>query len=111
MPIGNVEPDNGVHVTGIVPSTLSVAVAVYVTTAPLGLVASTVMSAGRIRVGRGSTRTAMVKLPVDETPNAFVAVREHAYVLPVVSPLIVSGLAVAVACPGAPPSDDSHDPL
>jgi hypothetical protein len=51
VPIGNVEPEAGVHVTSTEPSTLSVAVALYVTTAPDELVASTVMLDGSERVG------------------------------------------------------------
>jgi hypothetical protein len=51
VPMGNVEPEAGVHVTGTEPSTSSVAVAVYVTTAPDALVASTVMLDGSERVG------------------------------------------------------------
>ena len=38
--MSNVEPDAGVHVTGRLPETLSWAVAVTVTTAPSGPVAS-----------------------------------------------------------------------
>ena len=50
-PDGNVEPEVGVHATGTEPSTRSVAEAVNVTTAPLGLVACTVTSDGIDRVG------------------------------------------------------------
>src|SRR2546422_989019 len=51
VPRGNVEPDAGLHVGVIVPSTSSVAVAVSVTTAPLGPVASTTMGCGIAIVG------------------------------------------------------------
>src|ERR1041385_36376 len=74
-PIGKSEPEGGVQTTAIVPSTASVAVAVYVTTVPDGLVGSTLMSAGRTRTGRGSGMSVIVKLPEDCTPNAFVAVQ------------------------------------
>ena len=49
--IPNVEPEAGMHVTGTVPSTLSVAVAVYVTTAPDGPVASAVIGEGSVNTG------------------------------------------------------------
>src|SRR5882762_10417485 len=51
VPIGNRLPDAGVQVTGTSPSTVSVAEAVKVTTAPAGLVASTVIAPGTVRVG------------------------------------------------------------
>ena len=47
VPRANVEPEAGVQFTVPVPSTRSVAVAVNVTLAPEGLVASAVKSAGR----------------------------------------------------------------
>jgi len=47
VPIGKVDPEGGVHVTGTDPSTLSVAVGVeYVTTTPVLCLAWTVISAG-----------------------------------------------------------------
>jgi len=49
--IPNVEPEAGVHVTGTAPSTLSVAVALYVTAAPDGPVASAVIAEGRVNTG------------------------------------------------------------
>jgi hypothetical protein len=51
VPSGNVEPEAGVHVTGTEPSTGSEAEAVNLTTAPLALVAGTVMSDGSVKVG------------------------------------------------------------
>ena len=51
VPIGNVEAEAGLHVTGREPSTKSVAVAVNVTAAPAELVASTIISAGTVTVG------------------------------------------------------------
>jgi hypothetical protein len=50
-PNANVEPDEGVQVGANGPSTRSEAEAVYVTTAPLGPVAFTVMSAGTVTTG------------------------------------------------------------
>ena len=50
-PIANVLPDAGAHVTGLAPSTRSRAVAVKLTTAPLGDVAVAVMSAGSVSAG------------------------------------------------------------
>src|SRR5947209_19726268 len=47
VPSGNVDPEAGVHVTTPLP----VAVTVKVTAAPLGLVASVVMSSGRVSAG------------------------------------------------------------
>ena len=49
--IGNVEPEAGVQVGVKAPSMLSVAVAVNVTTAPVELVASTVMLDGTVSTG------------------------------------------------------------
>jgi len=49
--IPNVEPEAGVHVTGTGPSTLSVAVALYVTAAPNGPVASAVIGEGSVSTG------------------------------------------------------------
>ena len=50
-PNANVEPDEGVQVGAKEPSTASNAEAVNVTTAPVGPVASTVMSAGTVTTG------------------------------------------------------------
>ena len=50
-PNANIEPDEGVQVGVKEPSTRSDAEAVNVTTAPLGPVASTVMSAGTVTTG------------------------------------------------------------
>src|SRR5690242_12600264 len=51
VPRGNVEPDGGAQVTGTDPSTRSLAVAVYVPTAPAALVAASVVSGGRESTG------------------------------------------------------------
>jgi len=50
-PSGNVDPDAGVHVTGIAPSIGSAAVAANVATAPDGPVASTRMFPGTFTFG------------------------------------------------------------
>ena len=50
-PIGNVEPEAGVHVGPLVTPTLSVAVTVNVTRAPEALVACTVIGDGTVIVG------------------------------------------------------------
>jgi len=50
-PTGKVEPDGGEQVTGTVPSTTSVAVAVKVTAAPEGPVADAVMDVGKLKEG------------------------------------------------------------
>lgn len=49
--IGNVLPEAGTQVTGREPSTMSVAEAEKVATAPAGPVASAVIFAGRVNVG------------------------------------------------------------
>ena len=51
VPRAKVEPDAGAHTGVIAPSLESVAVAVKFTTAPLGLVASAVISAGSVSTG------------------------------------------------------------
>jgi hypothetical protein len=51
VPSGNVLPDGGVHTTVGVGSMASTALAVYVTTAPPGPVAGTVMFPGTVRTG------------------------------------------------------------
>src|SRR6185436_9050776 len=68
VPIGNMLPDAREHVTARPPLTLSAADAEYVTIAPCGLVASTVMLPGRPRIGLVVSTTvtcdvASLKLP------------------------------------------------
>jgi hypothetical protein len=53
-PIAKMEPDEGLQLGVNEPSTASEAEAVNVTTAPLGPVASTVMSGGTVTTGGGS---------------------------------------------------------
>ena len=74
--IANVLPEGGTHVTLSAPSTISFAVAVKFTTAPAALVASTVISAGRERVGAVVSCTVTVKLPALELSAWSVAVQE-----------------------------------
>src|SRR5581483_2449522 len=65
--IGKTEPEGGVHTTTGCGSTSSVAVTVYVTTAPVGSVASTVKSPGRGSTG-GVVSTKTVKVNGSEYP-------------------------------------------
>ncbi len=76
-PSGKTEPDGGVQTTGTGPSTLSIAVAVKVTVAPPGPVASTTLSAGNVSTGGivSPPVTVMVNWPVVMPPPAFVAVQ------------------------------------
>ena len=67
--IGNVLPDAGVQVTGRGPSTMSVAVAENVATAPDELVASSVMFDGRVSAGGVVSCTVTVKLPFAVLPR------------------------------------------
>lgn len=67
--IGNVLPDGGAHTTVTVRSTMSVAVAVKVATAPDGPVASKVISAGTVKVGAVVSCTVTVKLPLVVLPR------------------------------------------
>jgi len=66
-PNANVEPDEGLQVGANGPSTRSEAEAAYVTTAPLGPVASAVMSAGTVITGgvvsAGAKRAVIVPAP------------------------------------------------
>jgi hypothetical protein len=61
-PIGKVEPDAGAQTTGTDPATTSDALALKVTTAPLGPVGWTVMLAGTVTVGGVVSWTVTVKL-------------------------------------------------
>src|SRR5215831_4595821 len=75
VPIANVLPDVGVPVTVGCGSTRSVATAVYVTTAPVGPVASTLIGDGGSSVGALVSRTVTTKLPLDWFPEASRAVQ------------------------------------
>src|SRR4051794_6876127 len=75
-PSGNVLPDAGLQSGVMLPSTVSVAVAVKETGAPFGPAASTLMSAGSVSTGDLVSRTVTVKLPtLDVLPFASVAVQ------------------------------------
>lgn len=66
VPIAKVLPLDGVQLTGIVPATASLAVAVNVTTAPADVSASTVTSSGKTSVGGV---VAMVKVSDTSSSN------------------------------------------
>ena len=68
VPNANVLPEAGAQFMATGPSTRSVAEATYVTTAPDGLVASVVMSAGRVKTGAAVSCTVTLKPPVAELP-------------------------------------------
>src|SRR5712692_7865687 len=74
-PAGNVEPEGGLQLMVRVEVALSGSVAptAYVTTAPLALVATAVMSAGRLRVGAVLSSTTTVAVAVPVLPAASVA--------------------------------------
>src|SRR5579871_2783890 len=72
-PIGNVEPDAGEQVGVNFPLTRSVAVAVNVTAAPFGPLASTVTDVP-VTVGGVVSRTVTVNVPVPVFPAASFAV-------------------------------------
>jgi hypothetical protein len=72
-PIANVAPEAGVQLTGTMPSTASSADAVKVTTAPAGLVASTVRSPGSVKTGPVESCTVTMKLPPAVLPAASAA--------------------------------------
>src|SRR5689334_24915933 len=75
VPKPKVEPDAGVQVTGRLPSTISFAVTVKLTAAPLGPVASTIMSPGSLTAGPMVSTTVTVKLPVVVRLASFVALQ------------------------------------
>src|SRR6266540_1944940 len=74
VPSANVEPLAGEQTTGRGPSALSDAAAVNVTTAPLGLVASAVMSSGTSRSGGVVSPTGTLNEPVAVLPVESLAV-------------------------------------
>jgi hypothetical protein len=75
VPAGNVEPEAGVQVTGTEPSTRSEAEAENVTTAPLELVACTVISDGSVNFGGVLSTTFTMKEAEPVLPALSVA--EH----------------------------------
>jgi hypothetical protein len=98
VPIGNAEPDAGVHVTGRGPSMASVAVAVNVATAPAPLVASTTRFAGSVSAGPAASVTVTVNKPDAELPCRSLA--EHAtVVVPIGNVLPEAGVQVTGTAP------------
>jgi hypothetical protein len=73
-PSGNDAPEAGTHETDGLASAMSVAVAVQVTTAPLGDVASATTLDGTVSVGAVVSRTVMRSVAWDEFPASSVAV-------------------------------------
>src|SRR6266849_8461308 len=75
LPIGNVEPEAGAQLTVMVPGQLSLTVgAGYVTTAPLGDVADTVMFGGHVMTGGVLSMTVTVNEQVEVLFELSVAV-------------------------------------
>src|SRR6478609_5456894 len=75
VPIGNVEPDAGVQIAGIDPSSTSLPAATNGTAAPAPLVAGVVMFAGGVNVG-GLFCTVTVKVFVAVRPPESVTVHD-----------------------------------
>jgi hypothetical protein len=73
-PTGNVAPLTGVQLTATLPSIPSFAVAVYVTIAPVALVASTLAFAGTVTTGPVVSVTVTVKEAAPVLPRVSVAV-------------------------------------
>src|SRR5437773_591414 len=67
-PSENVLPDAGEQLTATEPSTMSLALAENDAAAPVGPVASTVMSAGTVTTGAVVSRTVTPKLPLPVLP-------------------------------------------
>src|SRR5205085_2577788 len=74
VPSGNVLPEAWLATTVTAPSTMSVAVALKLTAAPLGLVASATMATGVAMTGGVVSTTVTLKEPVAGLPAASVAV-------------------------------------
>src|SRR5262249_50692974 len=66
VPTGKVLPDAGTQVTGVDPSTSSTAETEKVTTAPAGLVANTLMSAGTVSTGGVESTNATLRFTIPE---------------------------------------------
>jgi hypothetical protein len=102
--IGNTTPDSGVQLKElIVVPGAGVAVALYITTAPLELVAAVVMSAGTVIVGGAATTsgvTVTLNVALDFKPALFVA--EHVTVVVVIANVDPeAGAHVTVSVPSA----------
>src|SRR5438093_789443 len=74
VPIANVAPLGGVHVTASAPSTVSVADVAKLNAAPVGPVASTVALAGTVTTGAVVSLTVTVNDPVPTLARASLAV-------------------------------------
>jgi len=96
--IGKVEPDGGVHVTGSVPSTRSVAVALKVTTAPAALVVVAVRFPGNVKTGGVVSFTVTVNELVVLLPALSVAEQETV-VVPIGKVEPVGGVHVTGSVP------------
>src|SRR5690242_15333544 len=70
VPSAKVDPDAGTQVALPLPATASVKVALNVTVAPVGPVASTVMSAGTVTAGAIVSLTITLKLAEPRLPAA-----------------------------------------
>ena len=97
-PKGNVLPEAGLQLTATLPSTMSTALAVKVTTAPAALVASTVILAGTMSIGGVVSRTVTVKLPWAVLPCASVAV-QFTVVAPMAKVLPEAGVELTATLP------------
>ena len=75
IPIGNVEPEVGKHVTGTEPFTRSIAEAVKFTAIPAAPGAFTVIFPGNVRAGGVVSTTVKLKLAVPVLPCVSVAVQ------------------------------------
>ncbi len=75
VPSGYIEPLSGVHVTATVPSTTSLAEGAKATAAPLALVASAVMSLGKLMVGTVVSETVIPKSASPVLPAWSIAVQ------------------------------------
>jgi hypothetical protein len=98
VPMANVLPDAGVHVTGSVPSTRSIADAVYATTAPLGPVAGAVMLGGTVTTGDVVLKTVTAKVALDLLPWASVAA-QFTVVVPIANVAPEAGVHTGVIAP------------
>jgi len=100
VPNGNISPELGLQLAVSVPSKLSVALAEKVTAAPLGLVASTVMSPGTATFGGvvSTSTTVTVKDAVPVFPCASVAL-QMTVVVPTGKVLPDLGLQLGVSGP------------
>jgi hypothetical protein len=97
-PSANVAPFVGLHVTATTPSTLSVAEAVKLTAAPVGLVASTVALAGTVMTGPLVSATVTVNDAAALLPRASAAL-QLTVVAPSANVSPLAGLHVTATAP------------